>query len=232
MPFFEFLLRLLLALALGSLIGLERQWRQRTAGLRTNTLVSIGSALYVVLSVYFTDDASPSRIASQIVSGIGFLGAGVIMKEGLNVRGLNTAATLWCSAAIGSLCGMGLWVEASWGTVAILTAHFFLRPFGHKIDNRPLAKSAPAEYMFSILCQSDFEPNLRMTLLHTINNNNLLHLKKMKKTEKRKKKITKITATFSTFGDVETIMEQIVSFISLEKGVISVQWEEVERNED
>jgi putative Mg2+ transporter-C (MgtC) family protein len=232
MVFWDFFMRLMLALALGSLIGLERQWRQRTAGLRTNTLVSIGSALFVILSAYFTHDASPSRIASQIVSGIGFLGAGVIMKEGLNVKGLNTAATLWCSAAIGSLSGMGLWVEASWGTVAILAAHFFLRPFGHKIDNRPEAKTAPANYLFQVFCQRDYEPNVRMFLLQTISNNQMLQLRRLKRTEKRKKGLTKLTASLYTYGNVEHLMEQIVSLISLERGVISVQWEIIERDED
>ncbi|MCC5813410.1 MAG: MgtC/SapB family protein [Leptospira sp.] len=102
MPIQEFLFRLGLAFGLGILIGIERQYRQRLAGLRTNTLVSVGSALFIMLSESITGDASPSCVAAQIVSGIGFLGAGVIMKEGLNVKGLNTAATLWCSAAVGS----------------------------------------------------------------------------------------------------------------------------------
>lgn len=97
-----FVMNLLLAMCLGALIGAERQWRQRMAGLRTNALVATGAAVFI-LSSYATSPDSPGRIAAQIVSGIGFLGAGVIMREGMNIRGLNTAATLWCSAGIGVL---------------------------------------------------------------------------------------------------------------------------------
>jgi len=119
-------LNLLVALLLGSLIGFERQWRQRMAGLRTNTLVSLGAAIFVVFASQFSD-TSPTRVAAQVVSGIGFLGAGVIFKEGLNVRGLNTAATLWCSAAVGLLAGTGHWSLASvavWASSSALTSSY------------------------------------------------------------------------------------------------------------
>src|SRR5580704_4199752 len=99
-------LNLIIAVLLGGAIGFERQWRQRLAGLRTNTLVSLGAAIFVVFESQFTD-TSPTQVAAQVVTGIGFLGAGVIWKEGVNVRGLNTAATLWCSAAVGLLAGSG-----------------------------------------------------------------------------------------------------------------------------
>src|SRR5258708_19561079 len=91
----------------GACIGFERQWRQRMAGLRTNTLVAIGAASFVIFEGLFPDDGSPTRVAAQVVSGIGFLGAGIIFREGLQVSGLNTAATLWCSAAVGLLAGSG-----------------------------------------------------------------------------------------------------------------------------
>ncbi|VEB52218.1 magnesium transporter [Salmonella enterica subsp. enterica] len=95
MLMFPYILNLLAAMLLGALIGAERQWRQRMAGLRTNALVATGAAVFILSSMTTSPD-SPGRIAAQIVSGIGFLGAGVIMREGMNVRGLNTAATLWC----------------------------------------------------------------------------------------------------------------------------------------
>src|SRR5271169_6938526 len=94
-----------MATLMGACIGFERQWRQRMAGLRTNTLVAIGAASFVVFESLFPDDESPTRVAAQVVSGIGFLGAGIIFREGLQVTGLNTAATLWCSAAVGLLAG-------------------------------------------------------------------------------------------------------------------------------
>src|SRR5579871_4087029 len=103
----SFVVRILIALILGTAIGVERQWHQRTAGLRTNALVSVGSALFASLACLMANESSPTRMAAQIVSGIGFLGAGLILREGNHVRGLNTAATVWCSAAVGTLCGSG-----------------------------------------------------------------------------------------------------------------------------
>jgi hypothetical protein len=100
-------LNLFIAACLGASIGLERQWRQHLAGLRTNTLVALGAAIFITYARAAGDNEGATRIAAQVVSGIGFLGAGVIFKEGLNVRGLNTAATLWCSAAVGLLAARG-----------------------------------------------------------------------------------------------------------------------------
>jgi hypothetical protein len=98
-------INLAVALGLSAAIGFERQWRNRLAGLRTNTLVALGAATFVIFATLVPGDASPTRVAAQVVSGIGLLGAGLIFREGLSVRGLNTSATLWCSAAIGVLAG-------------------------------------------------------------------------------------------------------------------------------
>lgn len=100
---------------------------QKNAGLRTNTLVCIGSAAFVLIAIKIGGDAA-GRITSYIVSGIGFLGGGVIMKDGLTVRGLNTAATLWCSAAIGALCALGYPMEALITVLFIISTNIFLRP--------------------------------------------------------------------------------------------------------
>ena len=125
----QFAVNLAAAFALGALIGAERQRRQRMAGLRTNALVAIGAAMFVMLAMP-TWPAETMRVAAQVVSGIGFLGAGVIMREGLTVRGLNTAATLWCSAAVGTQSGSGQIRLAAVGTFAVLLANFGLR-LGH-----------------------------------------------------------------------------------------------------
>ena len=126
------LLRLSVAAVLGAAIGLERELRERQAGLRTHLVVCVGSALFTLVSAYGFRDflihggslvrADPTRIAAQIVSGIGFLGAGAIIRQGLSVRGLTTAATLWLVAAIGMACGAGYFTPALIATaVAILT---------------------------------------------------------------------------------------------------------------
>src|SRR5580698_3092093 len=125
-----------LALLYGTLIGIERQIRKHPAGLRTNALVSVGAAMFVSLAQLMDDKNSPTRIASYIVSGVGFLGGGVILKEGITVRGLTTAAGLWCSAAVGTLAGAGFGLYGAIGTVFVLVVLVVLRPMAIWLDTR------------------------------------------------------------------------------------------------
>src|SRR5579872_3182712 len=156
MSFWQFALNIFVALLLGVAIGFERQWRQHAAGLRTNTLVSLGAALYVALSALVDHESSPTRVAAQVVSGLGFLGGGVILREGLNVRGLNTAATIWCSGAIGSLAGFGYKMPALVGTVGVLIVHLALRPVVHWIDSRKrTATDIETFYRLRVECTLD-----------------------------------------------------------------------------
>lgn len=140
-PFLDTLVSYLTAFVLGTAIGAERQYRQRTAGLRTNALVAIGAAAFVDLGQRLGGDVESIRVISYVVSGIGFLGAGVIMKEGMNVRGLNTAATLWCSAAVGSIAGSDMVAEAALLTGVVLFANTALRPLVDAINRIPFAGS-------------------------------------------------------------------------------------------
>lgn len=142
MLFSNYLARIGCAFLMGTLIGIERQYRQRNAGLRTNVLVSIGAAAFTILSCDMTiGNGDPSRIAAQIVSGIGFLGGGLILKDGFNVRGLNTAATIWCSAACGTLSGVGLYAEAGILVVCVLITHCLFRPLCLLIEKNKKAYS-------------------------------------------------------------------------------------------
>jgi putative Mg2+ transporter-C (MgtC) family protein len=127
------------AFALGGIIGLERQWRQRTAGLRTNVLVAVGAAAFVDLGAQVAGPDGQSRIIAYVVSGIGFLGAGVIMKEGTQVRGINTAATLWTSAAVGAFAGAGRLAEAVLVAAFVLAGNTLLRPIVHYIARQPIS---------------------------------------------------------------------------------------------
>jgi putative Mg2+ transporter-C (MgtC) family protein len=140
----EVLLRLFVGAALGGAIGLERELRERQAGLRTHLVVSVGAALFTLVSAYgFTDwgvRVDPTRIAAQIVTGIGFLGAGAIIRQGLSVRGLTTAATLWLVAAIGMAAGAGYWQGA---LIATFGALFTLGP-SVAVDLELHTGSAPA----------------------------------------------------------------------------------------
>lgn len=115
----SYFLRLILACVLGGMIGLERDLHGRNAGIRTNMLVCVGSALFTIVSISVRG-AAPSRIAAQIVCGIGFLGAGAILKDGFNIRGLTTAAYMWFIAAVGISCGLGQWVLSSVGAIGVL----------------------------------------------------------------------------------------------------------------
>ncbi|MBK4733767.1 MgtC/SapB family protein [Noviherbaspirillum pedocola] len=130
------------AFLLGALIGLERQYRQRTAGLRTNVLVSVGAAMFVDLANRLHGADGALHVVAYVVSGIGFLGAGVIMREEGNVRGINTAATLWCSAAIGACAGADLILEAALGALFVLCANTLLRPVVDAINRKPLDATA------------------------------------------------------------------------------------------
>ena len=147
---------LLIAFVLATLIGAERQYRQRNAGLRTNVLVAVGAAAFVTLGMRVNGSPGATQIAAYVVSGIGFLGAGVIMKEGAHVSGLNTAATLWCSAAVGALCGVGLAAEAGALTVAILAGNTALRPLVNAINRAPIdERTSEATYEVHVATQPE-----------------------------------------------------------------------------
>jgi putative Mg2+ transporter-C (MgtC) family protein len=126
------------AFVFGGLIGLERQYRQRTAGLRTNILVAIGAAIFVDAANRLTGHDGAVHVMAYVVSGIGFLGAGVIMREEGNVRGINTAATLWASGAVGACAGADLILEAGLATIFVLAANTLLRPVVSIINRQPL----------------------------------------------------------------------------------------------
>jgi putative Mg2+ transporter-C (MgtC) family protein len=150
------------AFVLGLAIGFERQWRQRTAGLRTNVLVAVGAAAFADLGMRLYGADGATRIIAYVVSGIGFLGAGVIVKDGTNIRGLNTAATLWCSGAVGAFTGSGLFPEAAALTATILAGNTLLRPLVNWVNRRPMeAGVTEAEYRIHVFCRPDVVSDVR-----------------------------------------------------------------------
>src|ERR1700739_2539940 len=157
---------LAVATLLGAGIGFERQWRQRMAGLRTNTLVAIGAASFLIYASLVPGDGSPTRVAAQVVSGIGFLGAGIIFREGLQVTGLNTAATLWCSAAVGLLAGSGHPLQAAAATAFVVLINLTLRPLVRLINRQPIAQAeTDFHYNVRVVCRSPEEAHVRALLL-------------------------------------------------------------------
>ena len=140
----DFLTRLGVAALLGIAIGFERQWRQRAAGLHTSSLVALGAALFALLDgIINAGDAT--RIVAGVVTGVGFIAGGVILRSGLNVTGLNTAATMWATAAVGALAGFGLLPQATTGAVAIIVLNLFLTPLANAIDARSRHRHSPGD---------------------------------------------------------------------------------------
>ncbi len=160
---------LLAAFVLGTAIGFERQWRQRNAGLRTNVLVSVGAAAFGHLGLELFGPDGGTRIVSYVVSGIGFLGAGVILKDGGSVRGLNTAATLWCSAAVGAACGCGYPGEAASITVFVLAGNTLLRPLVNWVNRRPVGETGTeSRYRVLVTCRRQDAATARDLLSDTL----------------------------------------------------------------
>lgn len=144
------------AFLLGAIIGYERQYRQRTAGLRTNTLVATGAAIFVHLAMSLNGPDGAVRVIAYVVSGVGFLGAGTIMKEGMNIRGLNTAATLWGSAAVGACVGAGMLVDACVATLFVVASNTLLRPMVNVINRQPLTdENGDATYNICVIAHEN-----------------------------------------------------------------------------
>lgn len=161
------------AFLLGALIGVERQVRQRTAGLRTNTLVAVGAAIFVSLgSRLFELNGGPQttiHIVAYVVSGIGFLGAGAIMREGTSISGLNTAATLWGSGAVGAGAGAGLLGEAGLAALFVLASNTLLRPVVNRINRRPFREEAgEATYTVYVICSRDLQSEVREKMVEIL----------------------------------------------------------------
>lgn len=219
-----FVLNLLLAMGLGAVIGAERQWRQRMAGLRTNALVATGAAVFI-LSSLTADPSSAGRIAAQIVSGIGFLGAGVIMREGLNIRGLNTAATLWCSAAIGVLCGLGQYWEAVSATMVILCANILLREAAQRINMQPQIQAVDLalRYRIHVTCGEQDEILVRTLILQALNGV-ALHLQSLRSADISLPGQLEVCAEIIANPAAQKDIEGIVCRVSLERSVSAVHW--------
>jgi putative Mg2+ transporter-C (MgtC) family protein len=224
MSLIDFCLRLGCALLCGAAIGVERQWRQRSAGLRTYTLVAIGSALFIVVGCV-VDDPSRTRIASYVVSGIGFLGAGVIMRSGLNVRGLNTAATIWCSSAIGVLSGFGFFAFAAVGTVCVLAVNTLLRPLVSFINRQPIDPSEQEfRYSLQLTCLGRQETQLR-TLLVQLTSISPLALQELESVVGKTQTHAVLKAILVSPERMDSQVEQLVSRLSLEKNVVGLSWQ-------
>ena len=218
-------LNLFVAACLGAAIGLERQWRQHLAGLRTNTLVALGAAIFITYSRAVSDEEGATRIAAQVVSGIGFLGAGVIFKEGLNVRGLNTAATLWCSAAVGLLAGEGLALYGLVAAVLVIGANVGLRPLVRAINRQPIEMSEEEQhYVVSIQCRAARAADVRARLVEDVAGVPDLHFSQLDSAFIEEGGRVEVTATVTSHNRRELALEAIVGRFADMEGVIRASW--------
>jgi putative Mg2+ transporter-C (MgtC) family protein len=220
---------LLAAIFMGAAVGLERQWRQRMAGTRTNALVAAGAAAFVMCGFLLDFDPSArGRIVSYVVSGVGFLGAGVIFKDGANVRGLNTAATVWCSAAIGALCGLGAVNLALVLAFTVIFTNMVLRPLAYRI-HPVLPEPTPAEtrYEIRLVCRISAAAHIRTLLLSTISQLPVT-LQSIHGEQDEDKGQTQIRVELSTAGRNNEVIEQVVIRLSMEDDASTLSWSIIE----
>jgi putative Mg2+ transporter-C (MgtC) family protein len=217
--------RMGLALALGSAIGFERQWHQKMAGLRTNALVALGSCGFVVYSS-MVGEGDPTRVAAQVVTGIGFLGAGIILREGINVLGLNTAATLWCSAMVGTFAGSGYWIPSVVAAAFVVGTNLCLRPLVRRANRRLVQSSSDAEayYTITLTCKSAEEAHLRSLLLHALAQSGL-GLRRMDSADIPDTTKVVVTAQAVAPKRSDPALEQIVGRLSLEPHITAATWQ-------
>jgi putative Mg2+ transporter-C (MgtC) family protein len=221
----EFALRLGVGVGCGALIGIERQWQARRAGLRTNALVATGATLFVLYSVA-TNDTSPTRVASYVVSGVGFLGGGVILREGFNVRGLNTAATLWCSAAVGVLAAGGQPLFALIATATVVAIHLLGRPLGHLIDHDNVVEEDEddQQYQLQLVCRPKSAKYARAQIVQRTGGGGDRLVLRGIHTGRTDDDSVALTAYLLSDGHAPARLEQLVADLSLQEGVQAVHW--------
>jgi putative Mg2+ transporter-C (MgtC) family protein len=228
-----FAVNIAVALVLGIAIGLERQWWMHPAGLRTNTLVALGAALFVSFSS-LVDDAGqaahidPTRIVSYVVSGLGFLGGGVILREGMTVKGLNTAATIWCTGAVGSLAGSGFLLEATFGTGAILLVHIGLRPVAIRMEKLRLkAVDVETNYRIRVTYRGDKEALIRNILLRHAGDNPKINIQSLATDETDPTHPSVVAALFAT-ERCDRVIEDIIKRLCIEPEVTGASWQRIQ----
>jgi putative Mg2+ transporter-C (MgtC) family protein len=222
----EFLIGLGSALGLGLLIGMERQFGQHPAGMRTNGLVAAGAAVYVLLGRTLVQGADAGKVAAQIISGMGFLGGGVILREGLTVRGLTTAATLWCSAAVGALCGAEMALQGCFTAAAILGTNILLEPVARWI-NRHAAQRIYVDttYRLKVVCAMTEERRIRNLLAKLLADQPdiTLHGVGIHTTESPGRGL--VVAEFEMHVRNEHVLQEMVAQLNQDKDTSSISWE-------
>lgn len=222
MPILDFALRIIIAIVAGFGIGLERQLTGHIAGIHTNVLVALGACLFVLFS-QIVGSGDPTRIAAQVVSGVGFLCSGIIFKEGLNVKGLKTAATLWCSAAIGVLSSLGIVSHVALAVFFLVFSNIFFPLVGRRISAITNDDEEDHKYIFSVTCDESNEFNVRQTIMKSMKSARL-RIIDLESADQIGNKV-EIEAKIQVLGKrKDEIIERVVTKIAMEKGISKVGW--------
>ncbi|WP_082530090.1 MgtC/SapB family protein [Rhizobium sp. Root1203] len=215
--------RLLVAVFLGCLVGIERQWRQRHTGLTTHALVSLGAAIYTSLPALL-HDVPDVRMGGQVVTGIGFLGAGLIMRDGTNVRGLSTAATVWATGAIGVLAGYAMLLEAVEATVLIIAINIGLPRLGFYISAlAPEHETVERFYVIGLKCAAHDEATVRTQLLQALSASKL-RLHSMESHAVNDTSVAEVEAMVFSSREEDELIEQVIGKLSLAPHIFSSSW--------
>lgn len=219
----DFSIRILSAILFGFMIGVERQLTGHPAGIQTNILVCLGSCIFVLVSQILSA-SDMTRIASQVVTGVGFLGSGIIFKDGVNVRGINTAATIWCAAAIGVLTSTGVILYAFIATVAIVLINIAFKQTAGITTT--FSKSAGTEtyYKITVTCAESQSGYIRSMILNQISGSRLT-LTDLKSSDAIGDKVEIVARLICRGRRRDDFVEKAVALISKEQSVSSIEWE-------
>jgi putative Mg2+ transporter-C (MgtC) family protein len=218
----EFALRVLIAGILGAAIGFERQWRQRGAGMHTSSLVAVGAALFALLGAAGSD--SQARIVANIVTGVGFLAGGVILRQGTSISGLNTAGTIWATAAVGALAGLGESAHAAMGAIAILAFNFSLQLLVEATDSRAALfqeQHGDKMYRFHAVCDAAAAAEIRAAIVDAVRTTKLnLHSISAQPTEQGEE----IRAELRLLHRDDSLVESLAAKLLQHPHVRTVRW--------
>jgi len=227
-----FLIRMLLAVVLGALIGTERQLTKHYAGIITTIIVCVGSFAFTSFS-YLVDapGTDVTRVAAQVVSGIGFLGAGVILSDGTKVKGINTAATVWASAAVGILCCLDKFWYAVLIAAAILITHLILHPVTEAIAkkqqyDKTKQKNNEAFYRISIVCSEDNADEIKINLIQYFRGLDNVLLRNLEMSDVDGGNV-KVRAEISTKTKNNELVEHIITHVGKHENIISTGWKNI-----
>ena len=224
MDFSSFAADVGVAFGLGVVIGFERELRNHEAGLRTNALVALGAGLFVSLSRWTVAEGDPTRIAGQVVTGIGFLAGGVIIRDGFNIRGLNTAGTLWCTAAIGTLAGSGFPLAAAFGAAVVLLLHLVLRPVTNRFDAWVRTHSlGSGSYRLKFEVAAAQAIALRSAVLIAVNRRSGLSVTALRTESNPRSACLSLSADLTATGD--RVVEELTAELAGATGVSAAGWE-------